>query len=179
MSLKHTVGAKITGPPVCAEVLCRRAWQSRVNVKKVRRTNSGLTAEHCECRKVHVVSCRTHMKLMMLSQTEAPLPNAVRVRLRWPLKRQKAHKSPGTDSIGAELLWSEGNRLRSKILKVINYIWNIYQLIFINHQQNTCYQVKGDTYHFTFPSIFRFYLDPHQGVYSLKGNEDTPSCICL
>lgn len=32
------------------------------------------------------------------------LTETTAVRLRWPLERQKAHKSPGTDSIGAELL---------------------------------------------------------------------------
>jgi hypothetical protein len=38
------------------------------------------------------------------------------------IEKAEAHKSRGTDAIGAELLRSEGNRLRSEILKVIKYI---------------------------------------------------------
>jgi len=72
----------------------------------------------------------------------------------------------------SRMLWPEGTRVGAKILKVINYILNIYQLIFMNRQQNTCY-------HFTFPNTLRFYLDHQQAAYNLKGNEDSPSFICL
>jgi len=36
-------------------------------------------------------------------QTETPVSDTVPDSFRWPLKRQKTHKSPGTDSNGAEL----------------------------------------------------------------------------
>jgi hypothetical protein len=44
------------------------------------------------------------------------------------IKKQKRHKSPGTDQIPAEMITADGTTIRSGIHKLIHSIWNREEL---------------------------------------------------
>ena len=57
-----------------------------------------------------------------LHTAETPLAECSAFQVEMTVEKLKTHKSLGTDSIIAELFWSERKRVDSKILKVT---WNI------------------------------------------------------